>query len=134
MGECALITFNSMRCRGPACLMPTLRSARLNIALIALIALRPGWGSFFSVRIPVGPTTGTFLSGGLFPRCFGASGKANTPEKRFHEIESALRNGDGEPRGDVKFEITVLRTCELSHMIGNYVAQLWGYLVLFFRG
>jgi hypothetical protein len=61
-------------------------------------------GSFISDRIPVGPTTGSFWSGGLFPRCFGASGKGNTSEKRFHEIDSALRNGDGAPRDDGRFE------------------------------
>jgi hypothetical protein len=30
-----------------------------------------------------------------FSTLFCASGKANTPEKRFHEIDRALRNGDG---------------------------------------
>ena len=71
-------------------------------------------GSFFSDRIPVGPATCTFWSGGLFPRCFGASGKANTPEKRFDEIDSAFRRNDhGALRGDVKFEIAVLRTYAL---------------------
>jgi hypothetical protein len=54
-------------------------------------------GSFISYRIPVGTTTGTFWSGELFPRCFGVSGKANTPGKRYHEIDSALRNGDNTP-------------------------------------
>ena len=72
--------------------------------------LRPGSekeaisGSFqvtISDRIPVGPTTGTFWSGGLFPRrCLVRSGKANTPALGAMAM--------ARPRDDVGFEIAVL--------------------------
>ena len=70
-------------------------------------------GSFISDRIPVEPTNWYVLVRWAFSTLFGASGKANTSEKRFHEIDSALRNGDGVPRDDGRLEIAVLRTYEL---------------------
>ena len=58
-------------------------------------------GSFISDLIPVRPTTGTFWSGGLFPRrCLVRSGKANTPALGAMAM--------ARPRDDVGFEIAVL--------------------------
>jgi hypothetical protein len=103
----------------------------------------PGWGSFrkrsnfgfFYFRSNSRRTYHQYvLVRGLFLCCFHVwcVRKSEQPEKQFQEIHSTLRNGDGAQRGDVKFEIAVLRTydliCVYWFSYRNRYKPVWVYI------
>ena len=59
-------------------------------------------GSFISDRIPIGPARPLLFGLVVCSMLFGASGKANTPERRLTALCAMS------PRGNGRFEIAVL--------------------------